>query len=225
MRNLSALALAAMLAAPLPALAEGTLSVTGEGVVQTVPDQATLSLGVTSNGATAAEAMAANTTAMTAVIARLRAAGIDEADLQTSNLFLSANWGGYDSGTPKVIDYTASNMLNVRLREIATLGEMLDAAVTDGANAVNGISFGLADPKPAMDEARTRAVADARARAEVLAAAAGVTLGPIASITEAGAFNGPGPLFRAEMAGGPVPVETGEIAVTANVTVTWSLAE
>jgi hypothetical protein len=225
MRTLSALALATALALPLPASAEGTISVTGEGIVQTVPDQATLSLGVTTNGATAAAAMAANTTAMTAVIARLKSAGIAEADLQTSNLFLSANWGGYDSSAPKVVDYSASNMLNVRLRDIASLGEVLDAAVTDGANAVNGITFGLADPKPAMDEARTRAVADARARAEVLAAAAGVELGAIVSITEAGAFPGPAPMFRADAAAAPVPVETGEVAITANVTVTWALAE
>jgi uncharacterized protein YggE len=225
MRTLTVLALATALALPLPASAEGTISVTGEGIVQTVPDQATLSLGVTTNGATAAAAMAANTTAMTAVIARLKAAGIAEADLQTSNLFLSANWGGYDGGAPKVIDYAASNMLNVRLRDIASLGEVLDAAVTDGANAVNGITFGLADPKPAMDEARTRAVADARARAEVLAAAAGVDLGAIVSITEGGAFPGPAPMFRADAAAAPVPVETGEVAITANVTVTWALAE
>lgn len=225
MRTLMSLALAAALAAPLPALAQGTISVTGEGIVQTVPDQATLSLGVTTNGATAAAAMAANTAAMTTVIARLKEAGIAEADLQTSNLFVSANWGGYDSGAPKVIDYAASNMLNVRLRDITSLGQVLDAAVTDGANAVNGITFGLADPKPAMDEARTRAVADARARAEVLAAAAGVELGAIASITEGGAFNGPAPMFRADAASAPVPIETGEVAITANVTVTWTLAE
>jgi uncharacterized protein YggE len=225
MRTLPALALAAALAAPLPALAEATISVTGEGIVQTVPDQATLSLGVTSNGPTAAEAMSANTAAMTAVIARLKTAGIDQADMQTSNLFLTANWGGYASTTPKIIDYAASNMLNVRLRDIAALGEVLDAAVTDGANAVNGITFGLADPRPAMDEARTRAVADARARAEVLAAAAGVDLGAIVSITDAGAFNGPAPMFRADAAGAPVPLETGELAITANVTVTWALAD
>jgi uncharacterized protein YggE len=226
MRPLPALALAALLAAPLPALAEGTITVTGEGVVQTVPDQATVTLGVNTNAPTAAEAMAANSTAIAAVIERLKAAGVDGADMQTSNLFLSANWGGYDGSgtTPRVIDYAASNMLNVRLREIAALGEVLDAAVTDGANAVNGITFGLADPKAAMDEARTRAVADARARAGVLAAAAGVELGAIVSITEGGAFNGPSPVFRADAASAPVPIETGEIAITANVTVTWELA-
>ncbi len=225
MRSLLPAVLLAAMAAPLPVLAQGTISVTGEGIVQTVPDQATLSLGVTTNGKTAAAAMAANTTAMTAVIARLKTAGIAEADLQTSNLYLSPNWGGYDSSAPAIVDYSASNMLNVRLRDIDSLGAVLDAAVTDGANAVNGITFGLADQKPAMDEARARAVADARARAEVLARAAGVTLGPIVAITEGGAFNGPVPMFRADEASAPVPVETGEVAITANVTVTWDLAK
>jgi uncharacterized protein len=225
MRPLSVLALAALLAAPLPALAGGTITVTGEGAVQTVPDQATVSLGVSTNGPTAAAAMAANSTAMTTVVSRLKDAGIAEADLQTSNLFLSANWGGHDTGTPMVVDYTASNMLSVRVRDISTTGAVLDAAVTDGANAVNGISFGLADPKPAMDEARARAVADARDRAGVLAAAAGVRLGAIVSIAEGGGHSGPAPMFRADAESAPTPVQTGEIAVTATVTVTWELAD
>jgi hypothetical protein len=227
LRIFRTLAVTAAMAMPLAATAQddpALITVTGEGIVQTVPDQATLALGVTTSGPTAAEAMAANTTAMTAVIDRLKAAGIAESDLQTANLYLSPNWGGYDgTSAPAIADYTASNMLNVRIRDIGALGAILDAAVADGANAVNGLTFGLADQKPAMDEARTRAVGDARARAEVLATAAGMTLGRLVSVTDAGAYNNPAPLFRADMASAPIPVETGELAITASVMVTWEL--
>jgi uncharacterized protein len=226
LRIIRTLALTAAMAMPMAALAEdpATISVTGEGIVQTVPDQATLSLGVTMNGPTAAAAMAANTTAMNTVIARLKTAGIAESDLQTASLYLNPNWGGYDSGqTPAIVDYTASNMLNVRIRDIDQLGAILDAAVADGANAVNGLTFGLADQKPAMDEARSRAVTDARARAEVLATAAGMKLGRLVYISDAGAYPNSSPMFRADMASEQVPVETGELAMTASVMVTWEL--
>ena len=187
MRVLNALLLSAALALPIaaPALADNVITVTGEGTVQVTPDMATISLGVTTDGASAAEAMAANSKALQAVIDRLKSAGIEERDLQTSNLSLNPNWVGYDAGqTPKIAGYVASNMLSVRVRALDTLGTVLDASITDGANTLNGITFDLAAPRPAQDEARKAAVADAKARAELLAAAAGVKLGKIEAISE-----------------------------------------
>lgn len=201
-----------------------TITVTGEGIVETASDQATISLGVTTNAQTAVAALAANSEAMEAMMNQLRAAGVAPADLQTANLSLNPNWSGYDSSsTPTIAGYIASNMLNVRVRDLEALGTILDAAVSDGANTMNGISFGLSEPNPVMNEARTRAVADATSRASVLATAAGARLGPVVSITEGGTYPGPAPMFRAESTG--VPIAEGELAMTASVTVTFAIAD
>jgi uncharacterized protein len=200
-----------------------TITVTGEGIVETNPDQATISLGVTTNAETAVAALAANSEAMAKMMEQLKAAGVAQADLQTSNLSLNPNWSGYDSSSPTIAGYVASNMLNVRVRDLTALGTILDAAVSDGANTMNGITFGLSEPNPVMNEARTRAVADATSRATVLAMAAGAELGPIVSITEGGTFPGPAPMFRAQDSS--VPIATGDLAMTASVTVTFEIAE
>lgn len=231
MRLFTMLALTTALALPLaaPALADaaGTITVTGEASIPATPDMATVSLGVTTEGATAAEAMAANTTALNAVFARLRAAGIEDRDMQTSNLSLNPNWTGYDSGsTPKISNYVAMNMLNVRVRDLAQLGVVLDASIADGVNTLNGITFELAAPRPAQDEARKAAFADARVRAELYAAAAGVDLGALMAVSEGQAYGGPVPVFMdAAKSAGAVPVAGGQIAVQASVTVTYRIGE
>lgn len=213
----------------VPSLAQtmGQITVTGEASVTGAPDMAILSLGVTSEGSTAAEAMAANTAALANVVERLKTAGIDARDLQTSNLSLNPNWSNYDSASgQKITGYTASNLLTVRIRSLPDLGGVIDAAIKDGANALNGLSFGLSEPRPALDEARKGAVADAKAKAQLYAEAAGVTLGPIVSITESGGMPVPGPMFRAEaMMSGAPPVEAGEIATTAAVTIVYQIQQ
>ncbi len=217
-------ALALVLASAAAAETGRTITVTGEGIVQAAPDQATISLGVTTTNETAVQALAANSAAVAEVIAELKAAGVEGGDLQTSNLSLNPNWSNYDSASAASISgYTASNLLTVRVRDLAALGGILDAAVSDGANTMNGITFGLADPTPVMNAARAKAVADATARATVLITAAGGTLGPIVSITESGVFSGPGPLFREQASA--VPIESGEVGMTASVTVTFEIAE
>ncbi len=229
MRVLNALLLSAALVLPIaaPALADNVITVTGEGTVQVTPDMATISLGVTTDGASAAEAMAANSKALQAVIDRLKSAGIEDRDLQTSNLSLNPNWVGYEAGqTPKIAGYVASNMLSVRVRALDTLGTVLDASITDGANTLNGITFDLAAPRPAQDEARKAAVADAKARAELLTTAAGVKLGKITAISESAGYGAPMPMFRDEAkAAAPVPVASGQIGMTASVTVTYEIVE
>jgi uncharacterized protein len=232
MRVISALMMSAALALPVaaPVFAEDAMApmitVTGEGVVEATPDVATLSIGVTTQGATAAEALTANSAAMDAVVARLTAAGIEGRDMQTSNLSLGPDYSRYDSSTgvpPST--YVASNMLTVRVRALDTLGKVLDAAVTDGANTLNGLTFGLADPAPVLNEARKEAVADARAKAELLAAAAGVKLGRVVSISEAAVGAEPMPMFRADASAGKVPVQGGELGLSANVTIFYEIVE
>ena len=214
------------LSAALPALAEGTITVTGEASIPATPDMATVSLGVTTEGKTAAEAMSANSEALAGVITRLKAAGIAEQDLQTASLSLNPNWVGYDAGqTPTISNYIAMNMLNVRVRDLAALGGVLDASIADGANTLNGITFELASPRPVLDEARKAAVADAAAKAALYATAAGVSLGKVISISEQQNYGVPMPVFMEAKAASPVPVATGQIAMQTSVSITYQIAE
>ena len=218
-------AMALALAGPLAAqeAKAPTIVVTATGTVEAAPDMATLTIGVTTQGDTAAAALAANSASVEAVMARLTAAGIAARDIQTSNLSLYPNWSGSDSMAPSIANYVASNQLTIRVRQLDGLGSVLDAAVADGANTLNGLVFGLADPDPALDEARKEAVVAARARAELLASAAGVTLGPIVQISEGGSWSEPAPMYRAEVSAAPVPVAGGELGLSATVTIQYEI--
>lgn len=220
---------AVALALAAPARAEtATITVVGEGRVDSAPDMATVMLGVTTEAPTAAEAMAANSAELGRVLARMKEAGIADRDLQTAGLSLNPNWdSSYSGSAPKIRGYVASNQLTVRVRALDTLGGVLDKAVQDGANTFNGLTFGLADPGPVRDEARRRAVADALAKGALYAGAAGVTLGPILSISENNFGGGPQPMYRmdAAMASEAVPVAQGEVSTTAQVTVVFRIAE
>lgn len=227
----AALALLPLLAWGLPARAQTAaeagpprITVTGEGRVEAAPDMATVTLGVTTEGLTAAEAMDANTAALAAVLERLRAAGIADRDLQTSGLSLNPTWSNPEGGRQRIEGFQASNMLSVRVRALNTLGEVLDAAVRDGANTLQGVTFGLADPQPVLDQARTRAVDDARRKAELLAGAAGVDLGRVLTVTEGGGYDQPVPQYRMD-AMAAVPVAAGEVSMSVAVTVVWQIAE
>lgn len=209
--------------------AEGRITVTGTGSVQAPPDMAVISLGVSTEGETAADAMQANSAAMTAVLDRLKEAGLEARDLQTSDLSLSPRWENPSNGdlrTPAIVGYLASNQLSVRVRDLSALGTILDVAVRDGANTLGGLSFGMLDSDAQEDEARRLAVADAMHRAEVLASAAGVTLGALIEMSESGGPGGPVPMARMEMAmADAVPVAAGEVGLTASVTMVFAIGE
>jgi uncharacterized protein YggE len=220
---LSATAVATAQTAPVSGF-----TVSGEGIVDVAPDIAVVTLGVTTEATTAAAALKANSDEQAKVLAALAEAGVDARDIQTSGLNLSPLWDsrGYEDGRPRVTGYQASNMETVRVRDLASLGGLLDLVVTTGANQLNALTFGLADEKPARDEARKRAVADAMARAELYAQAAGVTLGKITAFTETMSYQPPQPMYReaAAMDSG-VPVAGGEVAVTASVMITFAIGE
>ncbi len=225
----TALAASMALAIARPALADtaaAQITVTGEGFVETKPDMATISIGVTTGAPTATEALAANSAQLKLVLDNLRAAGIEERDLQTTGLSLNPNYDSSKSYADGSAGFVASNQLNVRVRALDGLGAVLDAAVKDGANTLNGLSFGVTDQAPLLDEARKRAVAQARAKADLLSTAAGVKLGRVVSITEGGGFAQPGPMYRmdAAAASAPVPMATGEVSISATVTVVWEVA-
>jgi uncharacterized protein YggE len=228
MRFPSILASALLLAAPVLADdGKALITVTGEGQVAVVPDMATISLGVTVNGETAKAALDANSAALAAVLERLTATGIEAKDIQTSGLSLGPVYDYSSSGGAQLVQgYTASNMVTVRVRAIDRVGPVLDASVTDGANTLNGITFGLLDPLPATDDARRKAVEDARRKADLYAGAAGVELGSIVSITEGGGYGMPMMMGAAPFAkADSVPVAAGELSVGASVTVTFAVAD
>lgn len=199
------------------------ITVTGEATVSAAPDMATVSLGVTTQDNSAAGAMKSNAAALTAVMARLKSAGIADRDLQTSNLQLGPNWTQTDGNSaPQIAGYTASNMLSVRVRDMAILGAVLDAVITDGANTLNGISFEHSNPQPLADAARTAAVADAMAKARLLTQAAGVQLGQVTEISENAGYGVP-MMKAAAMDSAAMPVAAGEVGVTASVTLVIDL--
>ena len=230
LRLIVALVLASALAPAVPALSRaetaGQITVTGSGLVDQAPDMASFSIGVMTRGDTAAVAMDENSAEMARVIARITGAGVEARDVQTSGLSLNPDWASSSSGQPRLNGYVAMNMVSVRVRALDDLGGILDASVSDGANSLNGVSFGLSDPEPALNEARQRAVADARAKAELLARAAGVELGRIVQINENGGYGRPQPMFRAEAAfADAVPVAPGEVTTDANVTIVWEIKQ
>ena len=223
-------ALLATLAVPAYA---GSITIEGRGEVMAAPDMAQINSGVTTQGATAREALDANSAAMAELIAELKASGIEARDIQTSGFSVNPNYvyteerdaNGY-SLPPKIAGYQVANTVTVNVRALDTLGSILDKSVTIGANTVNGVTFSVADPSALYDEARKAAFADARAKAELYATAAGGTLDEINSISESQTFNSPQPVamysMRAEAAA-DVPVEGGELAFAINVNVQWEL--
>jgi uncharacterized protein YggE len=200
------------------------LTVTGSARVEAVPDLATVTAGVETRGGTAAEALGANSAAMEGVLTALDAAKVARADVQTSELSVNPVLDNpQDGGAPQVTGYQASNMVTVKVREVATLGTIIDAVTGAGANRLFGIGFELADPKPVLDEARQQAVADAKHKAALFAEAAGVTLGQVISLSEGGGGGGPVPLFaRADMAKA-APVEAGTVTLSADVQLVFAL--
>lgn len=203
-----------------------TITVTGSAEAHTAPDRAAVSVGVEARGKTAAEALAGNAQAMTAVFAALDAAGIERAAVQTTQFGLSPVYEPYQEGSdqpPAVVAYDATNGLNVTVTAIDTLGSVIDALAAAGANRFDGVTFDVADPRAALDKARDAAVADARNRAEIYARAAGVALGPVLSISEQQGTSSPVPM-RAEMVkSAPTPIAPGTVTLSTEVQVVYGI--
>ncbi|WP_417686301.1 SIMPL domain-containing protein [Roseibium sp.] len=210
----------------------GSITMSGEGTASVAPDMAVVTTRVVTMAKTAPDALGQNTKAMTSVIDEIKAAGIEAKDIQTSGFSI---YPRYDdrrenpSQTPEIVGYEVANGVTVQIRDLAKLGTILDTVVRSGANQVNGISFRVSNAEEKLQAARKGAVENAKAKAELYAAAAGVKLGRVLSISEAG-ISIPRPYaVRAEkmmMAdSAPVPIETGEETLSANVTITWELSQ
>jgi uncharacterized protein YggE len=213
------------------------LTLSADGRSTRTPDLAVFSAGVTTQAKTAGAALSENADRMNAVITALKASGIAERDIQTSNLSVNPVYGqpradsnGNVSGDPVIIGYQANNQVEVKQRKIGNYGKTIDTLVEAGANQVSGPSFQLDNPDAASDEARIDAMKKARARADLYARAAGLTVKRILTISEGGGYS-PQPMVmyaRAEKmmaSGAPSPVAAGEVQVGANVTVTFELGQ
>jgi uncharacterized protein YggE len=196
------------------------ITVTGTGSVSTIPDQADFSIGVTTKGRTAHEAMSRNAAEMQGLIAALKAAGVDTADLKTQDVSVGPDYdGGRDPS-----GYSAQNSLSVHIDELAKASAVLDAASRAGANQISGPTLSRSNRAAFEAKALKEAVGNARTRAEALAEAAGVSLGEVTAIVESGQPDGP--YYAAElMRSAPkTPIEPGREQVTATVTVTFAIA-
>lgn len=228
------------------------LNVTTEGRSERAPDLATLNAGVVTQAKTAAEAMAANTTRMTATVAALRRAGVAERDLQTANLTLQPQYyypqreppmrrpdgtvsEPAEPAPPRIIGYEARNTVTVRVRRVADVGRIIDTLVAAGANQVDGPYFTLDEPQAAADEARAKALRTARERADLYAREGGFRSVRILTISEGGGYY---PMAREVMVVGQAagamappppppapmaPVQPGEVTVGVTLAVQFAL--
>ena len=218
---------------PVEPLREATITITGTADVTAEPDIAVVSAGAVTEATTARAALDANSKIMNDAFATLRALGIADRDMQTSNLSVSPRYTWFETQDgerrpPRIDGYTVSNTLTVRVRDLATIGEVLDALIDAGVNQMGGLAFAIDDPRALLQDARRQAVADARAQADLLAEAAGVSLGRIVGIAQDSFRPVEPPMMRMaaeSMAADAVPIATGEQRLTASVTITWALEQ
>jgi uncharacterized protein YggE len=193
-----------------------------------VPDVARISAGVISQATTASEAIRLNSVRMAAVRDALRRAGIADRDIQTSSISLEPDYRYVENQPPRLTGYRASNQVTVRFRDIAQTGRILDALVAQGANQLSGPMLEIDRPEAALDEARTAAIATARARADLYARSLGMRVRRVLSVSEAGVPSMPYPrpmaVGRAAMAEqANVNIDPGEQRLSIALTVSFEL--
>lgn len=218
----------AQVAAPASATSDGTLlSVSAEAKATRVPDVATMSTGVVTQAADANGALRANAEEMNKVMSAVKAAGIAERDVQTSGISIYPQYRYAENKPPVITGYQASNTVNLKVRDIAKLGKVLDALVASGANQVNGPNFEIDQPEEAYDEARRNALAKAQTRAEMYAKTLGLRVRRIVSIDEGTGYQPPVMLRMAAksmaMDAMESPVSPGESTLSANLNVVFEL--
>ena len=213
----------------VPATQGTLLSVSATAEASRTPDVATISTGVVTQAADANAAMRDNAVQMDRMMAALRAAGIAPRDIQTSGINLNPQYKYAENQPPAIVGYQASNTVNVKVRELAKLGKVLDALVTQGANQINGPSFGIDQPEAALEEARLAAVKKAQAQAQTYARALGLQVKRIVSISEGGAsLPRPVPMMRAMAADAgfkETAVAPGESSVSVSVEMVFELGQ
>ncbi|MFD2738454.1 SIMPL domain-containing protein [Sulfitobacter aestuarii] len=205
--------------------------VNGEGEVALAPDMATITLGVSEVAASAREAMSEVSGAVEEIVAKLDEFGVAPGDRQTEHFYVRPVYQHRqdpvqsEREAPQITGYEAGNSVTVRIRDLSRIGALLDQVIDEGANDFHGISFGLQDDTAALAEARKLAVADAMARAEDMAEAAGLALGAVTRMSENSFSNRPAMMEMSKARGAAdVPIEQGELTVRAQVTMVFSIA-
>ena len=170
------------------------LDISATGEVTRVPDLAVISAGVVARSSSATGAIQQAANRMERMRAALKAAGIDDRDIQTTNISLNPEYRYENNLPPRLTGYTASNQVTVKFRDIRNAGRILDALVREGANQINGPNLTIEQPEAALDEARTRAVAMGRARAELYARGLGMRIVRVVVVSESGGYAVPPPM-------------------------------
>jgi uncharacterized protein YggE len=212
----------------MPALAlVSEITASGSGSVSLAPNMATVNGGVESNAESADDAIAQNNAIYNRIVASLTKLGIARSDITLAYYNINYN------PRPKVMPpnsveerygYTVSRGFAAKVRRIGDAGRVSDACMSAGASSINGVSFGLADPAVARDQATHRAVADARANAEAIARAANLHIVGVKSIELSSPIGPPVPLMRAAAANVPTQFDQGNVTVTVSVTVVFRAA-
>lgn len=205
---------------------ERTITVSATGTAEAEPDRARITSGVSTEAATARQALTQNNETMSKIIGELKRKGIDPKDIQTASFNVEPVMDySKDGQPPKVRGYRVSNQVIVLVRNLDQLGDVLDDVVSAGANQIQGLAFEVSKEDTLKDDARKEAVANALRRAKLLAAAAGAEVGNVLQISEETSSNGPiayAPRL-AKAAQASVPIEAGMSTLEARVTVTWAL--
>jgi uncharacterized protein len=178
----------------VPLISGTRLDISATGEVTRVPDLAIISAGVQTLQPTATGAIEENATRMERVRAALKRAGIDDKDIQTSSISLNPEYRYVENQPPRLTGYRATNTVNVKFRDLKRTGAILDALVAEGANQINGPNLTIDKPEAAYDEARVRAIAAGRARAELYARALGKRVVRLLSVSEGGGYQMPPPM-------------------------------
>ncbi len=204
-----------------------TVTVSATAKITVEPDIAYVSLGVRTENKSSKTAKQENTELMTKVLAALKKAGVDEKDIQTSNLSMYTNYSWDNNGNRKLTGYTVDNTVSVTVRDLDKVGDIVDAAMNAGANQFNNVSFGVEDEEDYYIQALTQATKKAKRRASAIAAASEMTLGKAVSISSDGANYNPYVYYAEDaVADEAVKVEGASIGSTINsgtVTVTATI--
>jgi uncharacterized protein YggE len=204
-----------------------TISVAGTGRAFVTPEIAVISIGVRTEDPDAAQAVEASNAQVQTLTDAIKAMGVEDRDIQTTSFNIYPNQQYDETGRPISTTYVVENTVTVTVRDLSMLGELLGASVEAGANQIYGIQFDAEDRSEALSQARQAAVDDAQAKAEELAAAAGVSLGELQSISEGSSV--PVPFFEgrgggaAEAAVSDVPISPGQLTLTVDVTMVFAM--
>lgn len=205
------------------------ITVSGLGEVRTEPDTVIVNIGIEASGTTVQEARDRGAEAAVNLIDSLKANGVEDKYIQTTSVNIYPQYFYSQNEPPRITGYITNNQLAVTVRDLDAAGKVIDDGVAAAGDAarLQGISFGIDDPTPFLKEAREKAIADAKVRAETYAAAAGVKVGAILTIAESMSSGGPSPILRAPATGADAayetPIQPGQTTVSVSVGVRFAI--